>query len=81
MCEIYNNKNEMLTDIIYKIEEKDGKYCGEIKISDYDAIEFEDFFATEKEIFFIKNNKVIQRKEYFFNDNNLIIENNVFTKE
>lgn len=78
VCEIYNNEDKKLTDVIYEIEENSAKYY---KKDEKDSlIEFDEFFATEKEMFFLRKNRVIQRKEYFFNNNKLIIENKSFEK-
>ena len=79
VCEIYNNEDKKLTDVIYEIEENSAKYYEE---NEKDSlIEFDEFFATEKEMFFLRKNRVIQRKEYFFNKDKLIIENKSFVKK
>ncbi len=84
VCELYNTNGESLGNVVYEIKEKDSTYYGVInKFYDDEesGIEFDDFFATDKELFFIKNNRVVERKEYLFDEDKLVVENNVFTRK
>ncbi len=84
VCEIYNNDDEKLGEMIYEIKKENGSYHGVINKFTRDeksGSKFDDFFYTDKELLFIRNNKVFERTEYFVNDEKLIIENKVFTKK